>query len=449
MTTPTPADLSTCDSEPIHIPGAVQPHGVLLVLREKDLEVIQVSANTEVHLALRPADIIGKRLGAIFRQHIADQVLAATRLRHEQLRSMYLPSLLEHNGRRWTAFLSRSEGGLQLELEPDPYPQSDGAPDLHARLRNAVASLDSAETVTDFCQRAAETLRDLVRFDRVLVYQFLQDDSGMVRAEARREDLDTYLGLHYPASDIPQQARNLYLLNPFRLTVDVDAPPAPLVPVRNPITGGDLDLTFCALRATSPVHLEYLRNMGVAASMSLSIVREGRLWGLFACHHQSPRTVSHEVRVAAELLARLTSLQVASREAREQAGYVSVLTTVREQLAEKLTASGDFAAALTHGRNTLLTHIDASGAALCTGSKVILLGETPAREEVIELAGWLSSAHPEPIWSTDRLSLDYGPADDFRSVASGVLAMRVTDEGKEAVLWFRPEWLRTVSSTLR
>ena len=190
--------------------------------------------------------------------------------------------------------MHRQQGLLLLELEPSSREAATSAVEIQAVLSRVLNELDGPHTLSALCRLVAQQVRRFTGFDRVMVYRFLEDDSGEVIAEDRREDLLPYLGLRYPASDIPAQARRLYVLNTLRLKPDVNAQRVPLVPTRNPLTGEPLDMSYCVLRAMSPVHDEYLRNMGVAASMSISVLQDGRLWGLVACHHSTPHSVPNK-----------------------------------------------------------------------------------------------------------------------------------------------------------
>ncbi len=449
----TSVDLTSCDREPIHIPGSIQPHGILLTLQEPELAIVQASENAAKALGVQGTSILGMTLADLFLPEdlalLQTQVLPASR----EASPRYLMRLRQSGAPvAWVVAAHRSDGILVMELEERREEDSHVAAELHAALRRTAAELDSIESLIGFCQCAAERLRDFTGFDRVMVYQFHPDGHGSVIAESRKKELEPYLGLHYPASDIPAQARQLYLRNPFRLTADVNAAPVPLLPPLNPITGRPVDMSFCALRATSPVHLEYLRNMGVAASLSFSILREEQLWGLFACHHGQPKVVSQEARTAGEILARLLGLQVGLKEQAEQRSYALGLHAVRCDLVERLADSGDFALAFIHGNCNLLTNFRATGAALRTSSKTFLLGDTPDLQAIDELSSWLDQQHRETVWATHSLPTHYKsaesslkPPESSLRKARGLLAMHVAPGSPEAVLWFRPEVIETVN----
>ena len=172
-----------------------------------------------------------------------------------------------------------------VELETARVVRPFSFPNTYQAVRGTVADLNRASSLQELYDITARAVRALTGFDRVMVYRYDADYNGEVVAEAKRADLNSFLGLHYPASDIPAQARALYEKNWIRLISDVDYAPAPIEPADHPATGAPLDLTYSTLRSVSPIHLEYLRNMGVRASMSISLLRDDKLWGLIACHH--------------------------------------------------------------------------------------------------------------------------------------------------------------------
>jgi light-regulated signal transduction histidine kinase (bacteriophytochrome) len=253
------------------------------------------------------------------------------------------------------------------------------------------------------------------------------------------------LGLHYPASDIPKQARALYLKNWLRFKVDNDAVAVPLVPTLNPTTGAPLDMSYCVLRSMSPVHAEYLRNMGVQATMSLSIIRDNQLWGLVACHHSTPRYVSHAARMAAEFLAHLLSLQMGAKEDEETHAYVNRLNAIHARFVECMAAADHYRHGLLQGDPTLLDWIASGGVAFCHDDTVELCGQTPDEATVRAIVAWLAERIEEPIYATHTLPQLCPAAADWVAVASGLLALRLSRFNNEYILWFRPEYKHAVN----
>jgi two-component system, chemotaxis family, sensor kinase Cph1 len=264
-------DLTDCDREPIHTPGKIQPHGVLFVLSEPALTITQVSENVGDLLPVTVEDILGQPISKVIDPSSADEV------RQVLLEERWYdanPLRCDAQGKRFDGIVHRHEGMAILELEPSLDPPQPSPP--HHPFRPALLRMQRVSTLADLADVVVENMRRVTGFERVMFYRFHEDGHGSVDAEAKAPALETYLGLHYPASDIPAQARQLYLKNWLRLIVDGRATPARIVPS----LGAPLDLSFSVLRSVSPIHLEYMANMGVRASMSISIIVRGHLWGL-------------------------------------------------------------------------------------------------------------------------------------------------------------------------
>lgn len=439
-------DLTNCDREPIHIPGSIQPHGVLLVLQEPELTIVQISTNSAEQLGMAPAALLGQSCTQVLtptdvsylREQVLGQALEAT--------PHYLPTLAAGRlGKRFEALIHRYQGLLLLELEAAPTPPPDPSLATVTRLKNTLQELQGAATVVEFCQLAAQAVRRFTGFDRVLVYKFLEDDSGRVIAEDKRADLEGFLGLHYPASDIPKQARTLYVLSWLRLKSDNAAPPVPLTPLINPVTQQPLDMSYAVLRSMSPIHTEYLRNMGVQASMSLSIVHDNQLWGLIACHHGTPRYVPHAARMASELLAHMLSLQMVAKEESEQQAYITALSQGHAALVERMAQAEEFHLALLTKEASFLHWLAADGVVIALDDEIHSLGRTPEAAQLRPLLGWLAQqldqAGPEAqeTFATHHLGSHYPPAAAFATVGAGLLAVRLARYRPHFILWFRPE----------
>jgi GAF domain-containing protein len=424
------AALAGCASEPIRVPGAVQPHGVLLAVREPGLEVVVASANA--------GELFGRQVqGARLHDLIAPDALAelADGLTGDLLDLD--PVRLQVAGDDVDLTAHRTDGLLVTEWERLDRARQAGAA-WHRRLPRTLQRLQAATTVQQLSDALAREVRALTAFDRVMVYRFDQQWNGEVVAEDRRADLEPFLGLRFPHSDIPPQARALYLENWLRLIPDAGYTPVPLQPAT------DLDLTGSSLRSVSPVHLEYLANMGVRASMSVSLISGGRLWGLVACHHYAgPHRPSPADRVAAEFLGRTASLLLATT---TEAGDAERVLAVAERQARLVEALGRTprspAQALTQGELTVADLLPAGGAAVRLGGRLRLLGRTPPADRVEQVVGALAAGGTT---ATDALSRLVPSAGDLSEVASGVLAVPVVGgvDG-DFLAWFRPETLREV-----
>ncbi|MBZ5735472.1 SpoIIE family protein phosphatase [Nocardioides sp. TRM66260-LWL] len=441
-----PFDLDTCEREPIHVPGAIQPHGVLLAVRESDGQIVMTSANVlellgvppEKALRLRLADLVGDDLGSRVVEH-ADAV------RGEPV-SLVLPSVRADaddagslRGRAVEAVVHRSGLRIVVELE-----EVDGDQTMlsYQSARSAMARLVDARSVTQLADRLAQEIRDVTGFDRVMVYRFDADWNGEVIAEQRRDDLNPFLGLHYPATDIPAQARRLYTVNWIRLIADVSYRPVPCVPVLDPGTGAPLDLSFSTLRSVSPIHVEYLTNMGVTSSMSVSLIVDGELWGLIACHHYSgPHRPSHEARAAAEFLGQIASQMMAERERSDVREQELRSQSLYAELTAAMIGAGDRMLEVLAAHPNTLEIADADGVALFYNGRVITGGRTPPDDVCRRIAALLRRADGEPASTHHLAGLD--PAlEEHADTAAGALI--VGTAGDRWLAFYRPEMPRVV-----
>lgn len=349
-----------------------------------------------------------------------------------------------------------SGGSLVIEVEDADLADRHVVNPL-ACVQEMIDGLGDTPDLQTYCQLAAERVRSVAGYDRVMVYRFMPDDTGWVFAEARREDITPFLDLRYPASDIPKQARALYLTNWLRLITQVDYTPAPLLPTVNPRSGRPLDMSQATLRDVSPIHREYLRNMGVDASMSISIVSEGKLWGLIACHHYSPRRLPRHLRGVCELFGSMFSLQLEVRLRAEQLEARLLSREALSKIMQALAAEDDYGAGLVAQKQPLLDYVAAGGLALRVGqtrggvairvnSGIAVLGDTPDDDQIGALTDWLTTCMGDfkGVYATDRLGEEYPPAKAYAGIASGLLAVSVSREPRDFVLWFRPEVVETV-----
>lgn len=433
-------DLSSCDREPIHIPGAIQPHGVLLVVDRQSLAIRQFAGATRMLLGVDFDHVAQPMLSGLFDAPTLKMLVR--HLRAPDAAPAVLYRLKAKEGTLALNAIVHVQGELGL-IELESAGNSAVSLEMFTQVKAMLLELPSAANLQDCCQITATQLRVATGFDRVMVYQFQHDSSGKVIAEDKAERLQPFLGLHYPASDIPQQARAMYLRNWLRLIPDVNYTPAPL---RSPVfesSAEPLDMSQCMLRSVSPIHLEYLRNMGVGATLTLSIVIGNKLWGLIACHHDRPRHLTAEVRAGCELVAQIFSMQLQSRIEIDVIQRRIAPAQLQETMTLSMLEQGDVASALTGGEAPLLKLVAASGAAVFMDGKFSLAGQTPPVAFLAELVNWLHARH-QPLLETYALGADFPPAVAFASSASGLLAVSLSSIRPDYVLWFRPEVVSTV-----
>ncbi|MDN3566408.1 ATP-binding protein [Paeniroseomonas aquatica] len=442
-------DLDACDNEPIRIPGAIQPHGVLIALSQPDFLVVAASANLGDVAVVAAAAVTGQPAAVLLDTETLEHLGTLLRRGDADGSGTLLPLrfLADAAGRLHRAWMHRHDGLVILEIEiaGEAGPPAGIAGGLFLALSSAIERLQAATDPDALWAQAVREIRRFTGFDRVKLYRFQPDWSGEVVAEDRAEHMPGFLGLNFPASDIPAQARALYAVNPTRIIPDVGYAAVPLLlgPER---AGRPVDLSFAQLRSVSPVHLEYLRNMGVAASMSVSVLRGGELWGLIACHHDRPLHVTAERRQACRLLAQVLAWQLAVAEEAAVARHSAEVRALQARVLEETARGHDHRQAILRHANELLALMQASGFALVTPDAVTLIGATPDEAATRDLALWLAGREDAAAsFETDRLGVFYPPAQAFAALASGVLAVPLSRPPRQMMIWFRPEVAQTVT----
>ena len=421
-----------CAREPIHLSGAIQPHGWLISCVLPDWTVRHASENIVGLLDVSAETLVGQSL----RDHLFEDLLQAVSDTIGLSDPGAPPQRVAVGNVGPLAMLCDvsahvADGMIHLEIEPQPSRARERTPTVVAQ--SMIARVANATDMEDFHQRTAEQVRLLTGYDRVMVYRFRHDDAGEVIAEACATDLEPYLGLRYPASDIPAQARRLYLHSRLRVIPDAGYAPVRVVPGTD-AAGKPMDLSLHALRSVAPVHLEYLRNMGVAASMSISIISGGRLWGLIACHHRTPRPVPPGVRAAADLFGLFVSMRVSARDQEHAAAQDERAREARDALGLRLAAAPDHDAALAEHLPLLRDALPCDGVALRVRGQWRAHGRVPERTYAA-LSAWLEATDGTRVAMSHRAA-DWNGGGDGDGLA-GVLAVPLG--GGDAVFFFRAE----------
>ena len=458
--------LINCDDEPVRTPGCIQAHGALLVLRLDDLSILQASENTQDILGHDASALLGQSVAVVVKpegQARLHNVLATEPTDCNPIYAFSLPA--SGQVAELDVTVHTLDGVVMLEFEatgrspaakalavaaPGVPPTASPVPDYYALIKKTVTRLQSMQTVQSFCQALADETRLLSGMDRVMIHKFHADHHGEIFAESRHSDLSPWLGMRFPAEDIPKPARDIFAKTWIRPVPDIHGALAEMLPLVNPDTGKPVDMTFCALRGVSVMYTEYLQNMGVSAAMTMPLRRDNALWGLIACHHYSgPHHVSYELRAACEFLAQVGSLQHKSVEERENAAYRLQLEDVNQHLVTLAAQEGGLAA-MTDGAPTLLGAMQASGAALYHRERWWRVGQTPDEAQLEALGHWLvhrleGNPLASPLYATQSLAADYPPGAAFADVASGLLAAPLSRSGQNMMMWFRPELKQTVN----
>ena len=431
-----------CEDDPIHVPGAVQEHGFLLVT-DGEFGAVQIaSENAERFLGVPLHLVLGTRLETLLGRELLS-TLQAVRFSPEAEHSglvTFLGSFHIHHD--YFSVITHCAGASRV-LEFELQDRLVGSEMMNSVITNFVGTLSRLSTQHELCDALAKQFADLTGFDRVLLYNFDEEGHGTVLSEVNNGRLPSYMGLRFPASDIPQQARDLYVLNTVRIIPDAAYTPSALrgLPGQN---APSLDLSLSSLRSVSPVHLEYMRNMGTQSSMSVSLVTEGKLWGLISGHHAEPRLVPYLVRSACDMLAKMASTQLASfytaTRLKQTVGFHAVQRNVMTELA----AEQNFLEGLTLQLPALLQVTNANAVALVGEDYLVHHGEVPPDEQMRRLVRWLDEQDEREAWVTSHLSEDLPWADEIKAEASGLIAIRISAVPQRYLLWFRPEIARTV-----
>ena len=431
-------NLQNCESEPVHIPGSIQPHGFLLALNDSDYSVEFCSENIFEFIGITHEQVLGKRIDLILEDQSKGELINYI---SRQPGPAEAPLKIAIANIKLECSAHRSVKYILLELEPEsPLTTDDHA--LYLQTRQFINNIETSNSLKSLCQSVADDMRQITGYDRVMIYKFDDQYNGEVYAESAAADIEPFLGLHYPHTDIPAQARELYLRNLMRMIVDVNYTPVPVYTIDR----GDaktLDMSYAGLRSVSPIHIQYLQNMGVGATLTISLVHEQRLWGLIACHHYSPKYLTNKIRVSAKLQGHFLTSQIKVREANEE---YAVAREVDQHLQSLLNEEGlDNRNALRQlvQRKELLEICHSTGVAIILDNIVHKAGETPAEEKISNLIDCLYSKNFAPSVSTDRLSGICEEGLDLQDTAAGIIFHSLGSRNN-SIIWFRHETIKEV-----
>jgi chemotaxis family two-component system sensor kinase Cph1 len=433
-------DLTNCDNEPIHIPGTIQPHGLLLGISLPGHSVVYCSQNVDQYFGIAPEQVLGKLMSGL----LGEEEYAKLNEYLSNITGKGEDTLaLKINAEKYSVSAHQSGEVYLLEIEPFP----DGRmqmPDLYAQMQKFISYAEQAGSLKEFCELIAVETRALTGYDRVMIYRFDNRYNGEIYAESKRGDLEPFLGLHYPHTDIPAQARELYLKNLVRMIADVNYKPVPILAIDVPGKDLTLDLGLATLRSVSPIHIEYLKNMGVSATLTVSLVQNKKLWGLIACHHYSPHIVPHYTRIASKLLGHLFTSQIAVRKISEENDESIEIFSYLEQLVEIVNHNPDFInILLADNRFLQLTH--AEGVAIKIEGHFYVAGKVPHAAELNKLAKWLGEEVSNDFYHTSNLASEYASAGDIADTAAGILYSNLDKHSGNCLIWFKPEMKTTIN----
>ncbi|TWR31547.1 GAF domain-containing protein [Mucilaginibacter pallidiroseus] len=435
-------DSEFCGSLPLHHINVVQSYGYLLIVNKADLNILQVSENVANLFNTDLPQIIGQSISKFTDTENLQELLRS----YNGLSKEKIPATLTINNEKLPALLHLKEAYLILEIENRAAASERSFVNVFGEVRYAIAAIEHATSVEEVSRVAISELRKVTGFDGVMMYRFDNEWNGTVIAEDKVDDeLEHYMGHTFPASDVPKQARELYLKNPYRLIPDREYQPVRLYPVINPVTQSFIDLSDCNLRGVAAVHLEYLKNMNVQASMSIRVVYQGQLWGLIACHHLTPHYLSFELCAVCELLSSVISNKITSILYKERFEEETKLQREQTDLIAQVYSKNDLIDGLfpTEGKG-LANLFDSTGVVAILNGTTYTNGVVPDKDFIGDMVLWLQSKVVKTVYATDHLPQVYEDAASVAGVASGVLVLPVDFAKGDFVICFRPEVVKEI-----
>ena len=437
--TPEPrVNLTNCDREAIHLPGSIQPHGCLLACDASASIVLRHSANAP-HMLGSSNDLNGQRLESILGEELAHTVRNSLARTREASRPVLTFGVTLASGQTFDISAHLFKGMAIIEFERCGLSIAEPI----ELARTLIAQVREIDHTDRLFRDAARFARAMLGYDRVMIYQLGADGAGKVVAEAKRVDLESFKGQYFPSSDIPQQARALYLRNPIRIISDAKGETVPIVPVLD-LSGEPIDLSYAHLRSVSPIHCEYLSNMGVGASMSISIIVDGALWGLIACHHYSPRTLAMGQRIAAEMFGEFLSMHIETLRARQKLEAGAHARQLLDTLLRDANRATDIEEFLLSRMSDFKALIPCDGIGMSLGGQWAADGLTPANIAVPALLRFVEGMTEGRTWASNRLSMVHAIAQDYAADVSGVLVIPMSQHPRDYLILFRKEVVETL-----
>lgn len=438
-------DSDFCGNLPLHNVNLIQDYGYLLVLEPEHLNIIQTSENITEVTEGSFQEMIGKNIADYLDEESLEEI--KKNLAGGIRQRIPLTLWFKHTAEKiqfHTLMHIKAEYVL-LELEKADDADARSFPAVFQEVKKIMYAIEQATTVQEVCEITVHELRKISGFDGVLMYKFDEDWNGTVMAEEKDERLDAYIGQTFPASDIPKQARQLYLKNPYRLIPNREYQPVRLYPVINPITNSFIDLSDCNLRSVPGVHLEYMKNMKVNASMSIRVLKAGQLWGLISCHHLTAQYLNYEICSVFEWLSAVISNAVSHIIEQESYNFGKALQHRRALLADRIYELGDLVEGLLADEQlSVLDVFNAGGAAVILNGRLHTKGEVPGKDDIENLIFWLEGKDINNLFYTEHLAGLYDDAASFANVGSGILLIPINAAKGEYLICFRPEVVETI-----
>ena len=436
-------DLTNCDNEPIHIIQTVQNFAAILAVDISDWQVCHTSSNISNYIGKQVQEVLEQPLQNIFPSYVIEALETGVEKKDfSAINPITLPTTSEFMDTRiLIAHLKES----QLILEIEKANREESGLSFLNKIDSAIQKIQSAKIGENLFQAVTTQVKSITGYDRVMIYKFDKDYNGEVIAEEKEAALEPFLGIRYPATDIPKQARSLFLTNRVRMLIDVDEDLSMMQPSVHPVTKKPLNVGSCAARGVSPIHLEYLRNMGVRATLNVAIVEDGKLWGLIACHHYSDKKIlSYQTRSLVRFMGQIISGHLSLFRANEYRENLLSRNKVHARLFEQMNQDRDVVQGLMDGETTLLDYIPSVGVALIFEDEIKTLGETPSTEDIQHLTTHMGKLADQIIFSSSCLSDHMSEIASFKNDFTGALAIKISEEPAEYIIWFREAKVKEV-----
>lgn len=430
--------LTNCEHEPIHIPGSIQPHGFLIGLNS-DWKIDFCTENISSFINIKHTEALGKDFASIFGSETLQQVIDYNENKIQDVFPLEIILL----GELFQVSIHKSFDIYILEAEPK-FPDREKLADVYTQIIQFVTQMNNTTSLKDLCALVAQGTREITGYDRVMIYRFDEQYNGEVYAENCREDLEPFLGLHYPHTDIPVQARELYIKNQLRLIVDIEYKPVPIFTIDDNKENKNLDLSLSILRSTSPIHVEYLKNMGVGATLTISLIHQGRLWGLIACHHYSKKNISPEIRLAAKLQGQFITSQIDIRQSNDENVSARKISEALEHLTSLELPLSETSLETIVNTPQLLHICNASGVSLVAKNKIYKSGLVPSDEQITELIEQISDKVSDKTFVTNKLS-DYVSFPEMEQCSDFAGIIYYSLDSSNHIIWYRPETISEIN----
>lgn len=437
--------LEFCDSIQLSDFTKIQPHGVLIVLNF-DMQITYYSENISSFLGTSNDELLSHPISDFLSPTNTNETFA------EYIKNSYkkYKQMLWHSkqsSKQILVYINRTANNIILEIEEDLQPNSNNS-DLFNVAQTAIQSIKHTlycHNLAEIADQACIEIKKITGYDRVIFYQFDKtNQSGLVLGESVNDDMDSYFGLHFPANDIPQNVRAMYLKESLRYIPSIQPLPISVIPNHNLGVNQPLDMSIVNLRMVAPVHVKYLHNMKVVAAVSVAIIIDNRLWGLIACHHLKDKFLSINMRVILQLISNTVAMQIMTVEGKHNYEIEQNTVAMQSKLSATFGKEVSLADAVTNNHNDIMSLVSSTGMSYYFQDILLNYGETPENEQVLELLAWLKSKEFPTIYATSTLPTEYSKSLNFKNKACGLLAIRITPIENHYILFYKAEQIHTI-----